>query len=193
MRIVGVMRWPTDLLSSLGREDNPYLRLTKIEAGSALLAAFDGDVARNGYLVSFVPRAGVDADTIVIDEFGDRPHQVDHYTELATDPIATIQRSAHLQANGVRVFAAATAIAAAVFGGQILVRQARREIGARDTLAALGWRGSDIRFVALLRMAIVGLIMIATAAWQRTSPPASERLVSRGAPTSATHSMPTGS
>ena len=161
--IAGVMRWPTDLLSSLGGEGNPHAQATKIEAGSGLLAAFGGDVATFGKLVSFVPRPGVDAESLVVDEFGDRPHQIDRYTDLARDAIATIQRSTHLQANGVRVFAAATAIAAAVFGGQILIRQLRREIGTRDTLAALGWRNSDIRVVALLRMSTIGLISIATA------------------------------
>ena len=161
--IAGVLRWPTDLLSSLGGDQNPQAQGTKIEAGPGLLAAFDGDVATPGVLLSFVPRAGVDAETLVVDEFGDRIHQVDHYPDLARDAIATIRRSTHLQANGVRVFAAATAIAAAVFGGQILVRQLRREIGSRDTLAALGWRNSDLRVVALLRMSTIGLIMLATA------------------------------
>ena len=161
--IAGVLRWPTDLLSSLGGDQNAQAQGTKIEAGPGLLAAFGGDVATTGVLVSFVPRAGVDAETVVVDEFGDRIHQIDRYPDLSRDAVATIQRSTHLQANGVRVFAAATAIAAAVFGGQILVRQLRREIGARETLAALGWRSSDIRVVALLRMSTIGLIMVATA------------------------------
>ena len=107
--------------------------------------------------------ARVTADAVAADEFGDRPRQIGGYTELAHDGLATIQRSTHLQANGVRVFAGVSAIAVAVFGGQILVRQLRREIGSRDTLAALGWRDSDIRMVALMRMSLIGLIMIMTA------------------------------
>ena len=162
VRISGTARWASDLRTSSG-DDNIYARGAKMVAGRGLLDAFAGDVATFGVLVAFVPAPGIDPESVLADEFGDRLFDVQRVRDLSREPIESIRRSTHLQANGVRVFAAVTGIAAAVFGGQILVRQSRREIGSRDTLVALGLRDAEIRTIALIRMSIIGLAMIVTA------------------------------
>ena len=154
-KVVGIERNVRDLIARVGTASSA-IDETRLSAGSAMFAAIS-DAGRFGAVSITSADGDVTAARAAIDNaFAGRLYDIGlGLDDNDTDPIAEAIR---YEAGGITLFGAITALAAAVFAGQAVSRQSRREWADAPTLRALGMSGRDAAGAALLRGAITGAI-----------------------------------
>ncbi len=162
--IVGVMRRPSDLVGRLGGT-RIYDDASTVAMGPAWWAAIDGDAARYGVILLFDVDASI-THLEVIDairaEWPDRMMEVEQGSASGED--ATVVDAIHLQAVGLTLVAAVIGLAALVFVGQTVARQAKREWQDASTFAALGMtRGRMVVAAGMRALPIAAIATVAAA------------------------------
>ncbi len=164
--IVGVGRTPGDLAGRLGGT-SIYEDSSSVTAGPAWWRETGGDAARYGIGVVVKTTPGSSDDEVVQamhERWPDRPIQVD-VGSLSADPSRTsVVDAIRLQSLGLQLVASVVALAALVFAGQAVARQARREWADATVLDALGMTRPGMASAQLLRAAAIAVVAVGVAA-----------------------------
>ena len=164
--VVGITRRPNDLIGRLTTtsisEDH-----SAIAVGPAWWQSLSGDVSRYGVGVLF----GVDGSTTSADvadatvaRWPGRIVEVEEGSPSDDEGQDSVVDAIHLQALGMAIAALVAAGAGAVFVGQALSRQSRREWADRDVLSALGMTSRGAARASLLRSIPTAVVAVAAAA-----------------------------
>ena len=157
IRIVGITATPGQFPPLA----NPGVPLMQFSPGFAALP----EASPNGaLLVQLHERADVDDFRMAVDQLAaeqGRPPLLGVHRDLARD----VNRSLRPQVTALALFSLVLTLAAAVVGGQAVARRVDLDRGEDDTLRAIGLTSADLRRIAALQWAVVGIAaaLIATA------------------------------
>jgi hypothetical protein len=156
--VVGVVRGIIELGDN--QTESSYTELSVL-AGPGVARATPDTLGYTGILVRAAGGDSVAAEAAISAALPDMLANVAAAVE--EDEIDPIRDAIRYEAYGVTVFGALAALAAAVFCGQAIARQTRREWQDLPTLRALGVTGTQVRRAALARTAAVAVLAIAVA------------------------------
>jgi ABC-type lipoprotein release transport system permease subunit len=150
VRVVGVARGLLDLSASTG--DIREIDEAEVMGGSALAIAATDAGGYGGVVI----RARGDADVAAAIERAFPNRQFNIASVIGDDEIEPIREAIDYEARAALAFAAIASIAAAVFVGQAVARQSRREWSDISTLHALGMAPREMRWAAIIRGGLMG-------------------------------------
>jgi ABC-type lipoprotein release transport system permease subunit len=155
VRVVGVVRGLLDIAAGT-RSISRVIDEVKVIGGPALAAATADAGSYGGVLVR--ARDGDDdtAGAAIERSFAGRMFNIGPAGGAETAEIGSVREAIRYEANAAMAFGIIAAIASAVFVGQAVARQSRREWSDLSTLRALGMANRDVRWAAGLRGAVVG-------------------------------------
>ena len=154
--VVGVVRGLLDLAASTDSVSS-VIDESKIVGGPALAAATSGAGGFGGVLVRARDGDNGAAAAAIEQAFEGRPVNMAPSAGAAIAEIGPVRDAITYEARAAVAFGAIAALAAAVFVGQAVARQSRREWTDMSTLRALGMSNHDVRWSAGLRGGITGL------------------------------------
>ncbi len=155
-RVVGIERNFRDLIAGVG-SDASAIDEARITAGPGVAATLT-DSGRWSAVLASVTDA--DAAAAALDEqFTGQIYVAEAL--LSPDDTEPAAEAIRFEARGTMLFGAITALAAAVFAGQAVSRQSRREWDDGATLRALGMSTQGAAGAALARGAVTGLLAVA--------------------------------
>lgn len=158
--IVGVIRRPGDLAGRLSGS-SIYESNARVEAGPGWWKSIAGDAARYGVGVIFKTTGDVTIDDVqasIAAQWPDRQFEYEPGPMSSTSGQSTVSDALRLQAIGLELVALVIALAAIVFVGQAIARQARGEWSDNQTLGALGMTRTDMTRSAAMRAVPVGVL-----------------------------------
>ena len=161
VRVVGVVRSIIDL-DAPTNDVNRIIDEARVTVGPALAAATNDAAGFGGIAVNARDGDGPAAAAALERSFPDRMFNVSE--AVGEDELAPIREAIRYEARAALAFAAIAAAAVAVFVGQAVARQSRREWVDLPTLRALGMSSRDVRSTALLRGAVIGVAAAVAAA-----------------------------
>lgn len=161
VRVVGIVRSIVDL-DAPTNDINRVIDEATVTGGPALAAATNDAAGFGGVAVNARDGDGAAAVAAIEEAFQDRAFNVSE--AIGEDELAPIREAIEYEARAAMAFAAIAAIAVAVFVGQAVSRQSRREWADGPTLRALGMSNRDVRWAALLRGAVIGAAAAGVAA-----------------------------
>jgi len=153
VRVVGVVRGVLDIAVS-GQFLTQRVGGAEVIGGPALAAIIPSVGGYGGVAIQARHGDGEAAAAAVERAFPGRRFNI--ATPLGDDDIEPIREAIRYEARGATAFGAIAALAAAVFVGQAVARQSRREWADLGTLRALGMSSRDVRWAAGLRGAMIG-------------------------------------
>ena len=147
---------------------NPGVPLMQLSPGFAALPEASPNEA---LLVQLHPHTDVDAFRTAVDQLAaqhGQPPSLGVHRDLVRD----VNRSLRPQVAALAMLTLVLALAAAVVGGQAVARRADLDSGDDDTLRAIGLTSGDLRRIAALQWAVVGVVaaLIAVAVTIALSP-----------------------
>ena len=170
--VVGITRRPNDLIGRLTTTDISEDH-SAIAVGPAWWQSLSGDVSRYGVGVLF----GVDGSTTSADvvdaavaRWPGRIVEIEEGSPTDDEGQDSVVDAIHLQALGMAIAALVVAGAGAVFVGQALSRQSRREWADRDVLSALGMTSRGAARASLLRSIPTAVVAVVVAAVTSVAP-----------------------
>lgn len=155
VRVVGVVRGLLDLAAST-ESISRVIDESKIIGGPAFAADTAGAGAFGGVLVKARDGDNEAAAAATGQAFEGRQLNIEPVASAATAEIGPLRQAITYEARGAMAFGAIAALAAAVFVGQAVARQSRREWSDMSTLRALGMSNHDVRWSAALRGGMTG-------------------------------------
>jgi hypothetical protein len=172
LRIVGIVRYPIDLLPAVTGQDNLFVNHGDLYLTPAYWHRYGPDLAGYGVLIGVILQHGqADLPRLAADVrrlFG--PGAAVGPLEPGTGLSATgggvvpgLRRAIRLESGALLAFAALAAVAALLLVGQTLGRQIFLESLEDPTLRALGMTGGELVGVALVRAALIGVAGAAVA------------------------------
>jgi ABC-type lipoprotein release transport system permease subunit len=155
VRIVGVVRGVRDVAARTGGADNLLIDDAYVLGGPGLWAVVPDAKGFAGILVRGHDGDGAALLAAIEEAFGDRPFNASPVQE--PDQLEPVDQAIGYEARGVTAFALLAALAGALFGGQAVARQTRRESADLPTMYAIGLSRGQAAITAALRGLAIGI------------------------------------
>ncbi len=155
--VVGVVRHPNDLTASSG-DSSLYVNRGLIQAGPAWWAQIDGNATRYGLGAAIKLAMGAavgDVEAAFVKQWPDRLKGFD--PAVGPFPDRTVGQAIALEARSFQLLAIFVGLASAVFVGQAIARQARREWSDSSLLGAIGMTKDTMVSSQSLRSAVIAV------------------------------------
>ncbi len=163
LRVVGLVRYPQDLIPVRTEQTNLYVQKADLYVGAAFWERHGPDLATYGIGIA-LDLAGGRADVERLGEdvrrlFGDVSfvEPVEQEEGLAQVPLDGVRRAIDLETRALQAFAALAAVAGLVIVGQAVARQVAAEAVEGPRLVALGVTRRQLVAAATVRAALMGV------------------------------------